>query len=180
MKCKNTEKHPYWWRKPEYVTPKYVSLTYWFELNPIKKEQKQKKFSLPSSFLSKALLFCCQSCPTLCDPMNRSTPDLPVHHKIPEFTQTRVHLVGDAIQPSHPLLSPSPPALNLSQHQDLFQWVSSSNEVAKVLGFQLQHQSFQCIPGRTGWISLQSKGLSRVFSNTIVQKHQFLYAQLCL
>ena len=84
-----------------------------------------------------------QSCPTLCDPMNRSTPGLPVHHQIPEFTQTHVHWVGDAIQPSHPLLPPSPPAPNPSQHQGLFQWVNSLHEVAKVLEFQLQHQSFQ-------------------------------------
>ena len=83
-----------------------------------------------------------QSCTTLCDPMDCSTPDLPVHHKLPEFTQTHVHWVGDAIQPSHPLSSPSPPALNLSQHQGLCQWVSSSHQVAKVLEFQLQHQSF--------------------------------------
>ena len=77
------------------------------------------------------------------DPMNRSTPGLPVHHQLPEFTQTQVHQVGDAIQPSHPLLSPSPPAPNPSQHQGLFQQVNSSHEVAKVLEFQLQHQSFQ-------------------------------------
>ena len=82
----------------------------------------------------------------LCDPMNRSTPGLPVHHQLPGSTQTHVHWVGDAIQPSHPLLSPSPPALNLSQHQGLFKWVSSSHEVAKVLEFQLQHQSFQWTP----------------------------------
>ena len=123
-----------------------------------------------------------QSCPTLCDPMNRSTPGLPVHHQLPEFTQTHVHRVGDAIQPSHPLSSPSPPSPNPSQHQGLFQSVKSSHEVAKVLEFQLQHQSFQRIPrthlGWTGWISLQSKGLSRVFSNTTVQKHQFFSAQL--
>ena len=81
--------------------------------------------------------------PTLCDPMNHSTPGLPVHHQLPEFTPTHVHWVGDAIQPSHPLSSPSPPALNLSQHQSLFKWVSSSHQVAKVLEFQLQHQSFQ-------------------------------------
>ena len=74
-----------------------------------------------------------QSCPTLSDPMNRSTPGLPVHHQLPEFTQTHVHRVGDAIQPSHPLSSPSPPAPNPSQHQSLFQWVNSSHEVAKVL-----------------------------------------------
>ena len=73
--------------------------------------------------------------------MNRSTPGLPVHHQLPEFTQTRVHWVSDAIQPSHPLSSPSPPAPNPSQHQSLFQWVNSSHEVAKVLEFQLQHHS---------------------------------------
>ena len=73
-----------------------------------------------------------QSCPTLCNPMNRSTPGLPVHHQLPEFTQTHAHRVGDAIQPSHPLSSPSPPAPNPSQHQGLFQWVNSSHEVAKV------------------------------------------------
>ena len=78
-----------------------------------------------------------QSCPTLCDPMNRSTPGLPVHHQLPEFTQTHVHRVSDAIQPSHPLLAPSLPALNLFQHQSLFQGVNSSHEVAKVLEFQL-------------------------------------------
>ena len=78
-----------------------------------------------------------QSCPTPCDPMNLSTPGLPVHHQLPEFTQTHVHRVSDAIQPSHPLSSPSPPAPNPSQHQSLFQWVNSSHEVAKVLEFQL-------------------------------------------
>ena len=78
-----------------------------------------------------------QSCPTLCDPMNCSTWGLPVHHQLPEFTQTHVHWVGDAIQPSHPLSSPSPPAPNPSQHRSLFQWVNSSHEVAKVLELQL-------------------------------------------
>ena len=78
-----------------------------------------------------------QSCPTLCDPMNRNTPGLPVHHQLLEFTQTHVHRVGDAIQLSHPLSSPSPPAPNPSQHQSLFQWVNSSHEVAKVLELQL-------------------------------------------
>ena len=87
-----------------------------------------------------------QLCPTRCNPMNRSTLGLPVHHQLPEFTQTHVHRVGDAIQPSHPLSSPSPPAPNPSQHQGLFQWVSASHEVAKVLEFQLQHQSFQWTP----------------------------------
>ena len=84
-----------------------------------------------------------QLCLTLCDPMNRSTPGFPVHHHLPELAQTHVYQVGDAIQPSHPLLSPSPPAPNSSQHQGLFQWVNSSNEVARVLKFQPQHQSFQ-------------------------------------
>ena len=78
-----------------------------------------------------------QSCPTLCNPMNHSTPGLPVHHQFPESTQTHVHRVGDAIQPSHPLSSPSPPAPNPSQHQSLSQRVNSSHEVAKVLEFQL-------------------------------------------
>ena len=74
-----------------------------------------------------------QSCPTLWDPMNRSTPGLPVHHQLPEFTETQIHRVSDAIQPSHPLSSPSPLAPNPSQHQSLFQWVNSMHEVAKVL-----------------------------------------------
>ena len=119
--------------------------------------------------------------------MDCSMPGLPIHQQLPEFTQTHVHRVSDAIQPSHPLSSPSPPALNLSQHQGLFKWVSSSHQVAKVLEFQLQQQSFQWTPrtdrsplGWTGWISLQSKGLSRVFSNTTVQKYQFFGAQLSL
>ena len=120
-----------------------------------------------------------KSHPTLCDPMDCSMPGFPVHHQIPELTQTYVCQVGDAIQPSHPLSSPSLPTFSLSQHQGLFQWVSSSHQVAKILEFQLQHQSFQWIiqdwfPVRlTDLISLQSKGLSRVFSNTTVQKHQF-------
>jgi len=87
-----------------------------------------------------------QLCLTLSDPMNRSTPGLPAHHQLPEFTQTHVHRVGDAIQPSHLLSSPSSPAFNLSQHQGLFKWVSSSYQVAKILEFQLQHQSFQWTP----------------------------------
>ena len=87
-----------------------------------------------------------QSCLTLCDPMNCSTPGLPVHYQLMEPTQIHVHWVGDAIQPSHPLSSPSPPVLNLSQHQGLFKWVSSLHQVAKVLEFQLQHQSFQWTP----------------------------------
>ena len=82
----------------------------------------------------------------LCDPMNLSTPGLPVHHRLLELIQTHVHWVSDAIQPSHPLSSPFPPAFNLSQHQGFFKWVSSSHQVAKILEFQLQHQSFQWTP----------------------------------
>ena len=108
-----------------------------------------------------------------------SRSGFPVLHQHPEPTQAQVHWVGDAIQPSHPLSSPSHPAFNLSQHQGLFKWVGSSHQVAKVLKIQL---SASVLPmniqnwfpsGWTGWISLQSKGLSRVFSNTRVQKHQF-------
>ena len=99
-----------------------------------------------------------QSRPTLCDSMNYSTPGLPVHHQLQKFTQTHVPLVGDAIQPSHPLTSPSPPAPNPSQHQSLFQWVNSSYQVAKVLTFQLQHQSFHWMPRtdpfRMDWLDL--------------------------
>jgi len=99
-----------------------------------------------------------QSCLTLCYPMNCSTPGRPVHHQLLEFTQTHVRWVSDAMQSSHPLLSPSPPALNLSQHQGLFQWVSCSHQLAKVLEFQLQHQSFQWTPMtdllRMDWLDL--------------------------
>ena len=99
-----------------------------------------------------------QSWLTLCDSMDCSIPGFPVHHQLPEVAQTHVHWVSDAIQPSHPLSSPSPPVFNLSQYQGLFQWVSSSHQVAKVLEFQLQHQSFQWIFGtdsfRTDWLDL--------------------------
>ena len=102
-----------------------------------------------------------QSYPTLSDSMDCSTPGFPVHRQLPEFAQTHVHWISDAIQPSHSLSSPSPPALILSQCQGLFKWVSSSHQVAKVLELQLQHQSFQW-----GLISLLSKEHSRVFSST--------------
>ena len=98
-----------------------------------------------------------QSCPTFCNPMDCSTPGLPVHRQLLEFTQTHVCWVGDTIQPSHPLLSPSPPTFNLSQHQGLFKWVSSLHQVAKVLEFQLQHRSFQysgLISFRMDWLNL--------------------------
>ena len=119
-----------------------------------------------------------QSCPTLCDPVNRSTPGLPVHHQLPEFTQTCVHQVGDAIQPSHPPSSPSPPALNSSQRQSfaMSQLFASGGQRIGVSASTsvLPKNTQDWSPlGWTGWISLQSKGLSRVFSNTTVQKHQF-------
>ena len=122
-----------------------------------------------------------QLCLTLCDSKDCSMPSFPIHHQLPEFAQTHLHQVGDAIQPCHPLLSASPPAFSLSQHQGLFQWVSSSHQVAKVL--ELQHQflpmniQYWFTLELTGLISLLPKGLSSVFSNTTVQKHQFFNAQ---
>ena len=99
-----------------------------------------------------------QLCLNLCNPMNCSTPGLPVHHQLPEFTQTHVHRVSDAIQPSHPLSSPSPPALNLSQHQDLFKWVSSSHQVAKDWSFSFNISPSNEYPGlisfRMDWLDL--------------------------
>ena len=124
------------------------------------------------------------SCSPLWDPMNCRTPGLPVHHQLPEFIQTHIHRVRDAIQPSHPLSSPSPPAPNPSQHQSLFQGVNSLHEVAistrvSALAsfFPKNSQGWSPLEW-TGWISLQSKGLSRVFSNTTVQTHQFFITQL--
>ena len=115
-----------------------------------------------------------QSCLTLRDPTNRSTPGLPVHHHLLEFTQTHIHRVSDAIQPSHPLSTPSPPAPNLSASgsfpmSQLFAWGGQSPGVS-ALGSFLPKKSQGWSPSEwTGWISLQSKGLSRVFSNTTVQ-----------
>ena len=119
---------------------------------------------------------------TLCNPMNCSMTGVPVLHHLPEFAQSHVHRVSDAIQPSHLLLPPSPPAPNPSQHQSLFQWVNSLHKVARYWRFSFSIIPSKEIPGLisfrcTGWISLQSKGLSRVFSNTTVQTHQFFGAQ---
>ena len=124
-----------------------------------------------------------QSCPTLCNPMKRSTPSLPVHHQLPEFTQTHVHRVGDATQPSNPLPSPSTPAPSPPSIR-----VFSSESTLHIRWPKYWNFSFSINPsneysgwfplGLTGLISLQSKGLSRVFSNTTVQKHQFFGAQL--
>ena len=113
-------------------------------------------------------------CPTLCDPMDCSTTGFPVLHQLLEFAQTHLHWFGDAVQPSHPLLLPSPPAFNLSQHKGLFQWVGSSHQVAKILALQLTASVLpMIIPGwfplgLTGLISLQSKGLSRDFSSSVL------------
>ena len=120
------------WRWASYLTlatfPKFLKQASW------------------SMIYAKICFYCCsvtQLCMTLCDPMDCSMPGFPVLHYLLEFTQTHVHWVGDAIQPSHPLSSPSSPTFNLSQHQGLFQWVSSLHQVAKVL--ELQHQSFQWV-----------------------------------
>ena len=119
-------------------------------------------------------------------PMDCSTPGFSIYNQLLEPAQIHIHQIGDAIQPSHPLSSPSHPAFNLSQHQGLFQWVSSLHQVAKLLGVSA---SASVLPkniqdwfplGLTGWISLQSKELSRVFSNTTVQKHQFFGTQFSL
>ena len=123
------------------------------------------------------------SCLTVCDPMESSIPGFPVHHQLLEFTQTHVHWIGDAIQPSHPLLSPTPPAFSLSQHHSLsgesplhFKWpnywsfsISPSNKYSGLISL-----------GLTGLISLLPKGLSRVFSSTTVRKHQFFSTQSSL
>ena len=121
------------------------------------------KYPSPALFSSVQFSSVAQSCPTLCDPMNRSTPGLPVHHHLPEFTQTHVHRVGDAIQTSHPLSSPSPPASNPSQHQSLFQWVTRRMRWPKYWSF-----SFSIIPSKEhpGLISfrMDSIKLNRIFT----------------
>ena len=109
----------------------------WMKLQPIIQSEVSQKEKHQYSISSVQFSAVAQSCPTLCDPMNHSMPGLPVYHQLLEFTQTHIHRVGDTIQPSHPLSSPSPPALNPSQHQSLFQWVNSLHEVAKVLELQL-------------------------------------------
>ena len=130
-----------------------------------------------------------QSCQTLCNSMDCSTPGLSVHHQLPELTQTHVHWVGDAIQPCHPLSSPSPPTFNLSQHQGFFfffpmgqLFTSGGQSIGVSASLSVLPMNIQdWFPlGLTSFVSLQSKGLSRVFSNTTVQKHQFLGIQLSL
>ena len=125
-----------------------------------------------------------QSCPTRCDPMNHSTPGLPVHHQLLEFTQTHVHRVSDATQPFHPLSSPSPPAPNPSQHQGFCNESALHMRWPKYWSFSFSLIPSKEIPGlisfRMDWLDLLAvQGtLSRVFSNTTLQKHQFFGAQL--
>ena len=124
-----------------------------------------------------------QSCLTLCDPMNCSTPGLSVHHQLPEFTQTHVHQVSDTIQPSHPVVPffscpQSPPASESFPMSQLFAWGGQSTGISALASVLPQNTQDWFTLEWTGWISLQSKGLSRVFSNTTLQKHQFFGAQL--
>ena len=123
-----------------------------------------------------------QSCLTLCDPMDCSMPGLPIHNQLPEFTQTHVHGVGDAIQPSHPLSFPFPPALNLSQHQGLFQWVSIYIRWPKYWSFSFKIspsiEYSELISFRMDWMDLLA--VQGTLNNTTVQKHQFFGAQLSL
>ena len=131
--------------------------------------------------------YCCcsvaQSCLNLCNPIDCNKPAFPVFHRLPGFAQTHAHWVSDVILPSRPLSTPSPPAFNLSQHQDLFQWVCSFASGGQSIGPSasasiLPMNSQGWFPlGLTGFISLQSKGLSRVFSSTTIQKHKFFSAQ---
>ena len=124
---------------------------------------------------------CCFSvtewCLILCNPMDSSTSGFPILHHLPELAQTHVHWVSNVIQPSHPLSSPSSPAFNPSQHQDFFQWVSSSPQVAKYWSFIFSINPSNEYSELTGLISLQSKGLLRVLSNITVQNHQFFSTQ---
>ena len=147
-----------------------------FTLTP--KKGNAKEYSIYVQFSSVV-----QLCPTLWDPIDCSMPGFLIHHQLPEFTQSYVHLVVDTIQPFHPLSSPSPPPFNLSQHQGLFKWVSSSHQVAKVLELQLQAavlpmsiQGWSPL-GLTGLTSLRSNSFSRVFSSTTIWKHQFFGVQ---
>ena len=142
FKCLNNLQEPFHIILPTKFTKNYLPITLIITLvfKSSFTQHKIKHKNLISQFSSVT-----QSCPTLCDPMDHSMPGLPVHHQLPEFTQTHVHWVGDAIQPSHPLSSPSPSTINRSQHQGLFNWVSSSHQVAKVLEFQLQHHSSKAL-----------------------------------
>ena len=154
----------YWLEEPWI----HNSSSFWSIDLVIKSNRKNWALAFHAQFSSVTHL-----CLTLCDPTNRSTPGLPVHHQLLEFTQTHLHWVSDAIQPPHPLSSPSPPRWRLFPSIRVF----SNESIASVLPMNI----LDWFPlGWTGWISLQSRRLSRVFSNTTVQKHQFFGAQLSL
>ena len=154
------------------------------KLEPIIQSEVSQKEKCQYSISSVQFSSVTQSCPTLCDPMNPSMPGLPVHHQLPEFTQTHVHWVRDAIQPSHPLLSPSPPdpippSIRVFSNESILRmrWPKYGSFSFSIKDFFLPKKSQDWSPLEwTSWISLQSKGLSRVFSNTTVQKHQFFGA----
>ena len=166
-----------WHAVVHWVTKNRTRLSDW--TNWLKITGLARKFSVQFSSIA-------QSCLTLCDPMNCSMPGLPVHHELPESTQSQVHWVSDAIQPSHPLSSPSPPAFDLSQHQGSYQmsqlFISGGQNIgvsAPTLVLPMNTQDWSPL-GWNGWLSLQSKGFSRVFSKTTVQKLRFFGAQLSL
>ena len=145
------------------------------------RERKRCSISL---VISQSVSSVAQSCPTLCDPMDCSMPGLPVHHQLPEFTQTLVHWVGDAIQPSYPLSSPSPsscpqslPASESFPMSQLFTWGGQSTGVSALASFPPKKSQGWSPSEWTGWISLQSKGRSRVFFNMTICKCQFFGAQ---
>ena len=156
---------------------------------PLRRSLRGKIQAKTITYRGQSINSVAQSCPTLCNPMDCNMPGFPVHHQLPELTQTHVHWVGDAIQPFHPLSSPSPPAFNLSQHQGLFQWVSPSRQVVKVLEFQLQHQSFNEYSGlisfRMDWLdfpavqgSLKSILQHHSSKASILRHSAFFIAQL--
>ena len=160
-------------------------LSYWLPPEQVT-EERESPWEKVQVFLKTT--FCCcpvaQSCLTLCDPIDCSRSGFPVFHHLLKFVQIHVHWVGNAFQPSHPLSPPSSPAFNLSQHQGLFIWVGSSNQVtnqsigvsASVSVLPMNIQDWFPL-GLTVSISLQSKGLSSIFSSTRVQKHQFFNTQ---
>ena len=145
---------------------------------------KNQKIKLKSNHIY-YIISVAQLCPTLCDPMDCSTAGFLVHHQLPQFTQNHVHWVGGAIQPSHPLSSPSPPAFNLSQHQGFFQMSQFFTSGGQVLEFQLQHQSFQWIFRtdflRMDWLDLLAvQGTFKSLLQHHSSKHQFFSTQLSL
>ena len=167
----------------KHIVGRFMQLSFFFFKNYLIVRKMLNNIVLVSTISSVQFSSVTQPCPTLCDPMKHSSPGLPVHHKLPEFTQTHVHRVGDAIHPCHPLSSPSPPAPNPSSisvfsMSQLFAWGDQSTGVSALPSVLPMNTQDWFLLGWTDWISLQSKGLSRVFSNTTVQKHQFFSTQL--